>query len=232
MTSPKASKTQAIETALVGDWIKAVEINQQLLKEDPNDVETLNRLAFAQVIIGKVRQAKLNYQKVLDLDSQNPIALKNLKKLKGLGANEYTGASHLTANRDSLFLEETGKTKVVDLINIADAKVTSHLLTGELLTLTVKRLKIFVLDPKGKFIGMLPDDIGKRLIKFINGGNGYEAYIKTIDRNRVTIFIKEVKRSNRFKNQPSFIFGEKTKVSLSPKNYKSDLEEEPEEESE
>ncbi len=79
---------------------------------------------------------------------------------------------------------------------------------------------------------MLPDDIGKRLIKFLSGGNCYEAYIKTANRGKLSIFIRETKRSTRFKNLPSFSLGEKVKASI-PRHYKSELEEpEPEAEEE
>ena len=61
---------------------------------------------------------------------------------------------------------------------------------------------------------MLPDDICQRLIKFIKAGNQYDAYIRTVDNNRVSIFAREIKRMKRFHNQPSFVSVEKTKLSF------------------
>ena len=75
-------------------------------------------------------------------------------------------------------------------------------------------MKIFVLDNNKQYVGMFPDDISKRLIKFLNGGNKYEAYVKTVDNHRLIIFVKETKRSLRFKNQPSFASFEKSKFML------------------
>ncbi len=233
MISIPLRKSQAVQRALCGDWNEAIDLNQELLKEVPGDIETLNRLAFAQAVIGKTKAARLTYQKVLHLDSQNPIALKNLKKLKGSSYQKFGKTHIMPKDTESMFLEESGKTKVIELINIADQKVTSHLTNGEILNLAVKRLKIFILDSKNAYVGMLPDDVGKRLIKFIKGGNTYEAYIKTVDKNKVTIFIRETKRSTRFKNLPSFSLGEKTKAAFPTKGYKSELEEtEPAEEEE
>jgi len=212
-------KTQAIQTALMGDWEAAATLNKELLKEDPDDIETLNRLAFALSILGKHKEAKQLYQKVLKLDSQNPIALKNMKRF---GQNEKTTASsHPTVNlqSDSMFLEESGKTKVIELINVAQSKLLNYLMTGEALTLRIKRLKIFVLNSKGEFIGMLPDDIAKRLIRFLQGGNEYQTYVKSVNNKKITVFIREVKRSKRFLNQPSFInLTERSKIKIS---YKS-----------
>ncbi len=201
-------KSQAIQTALMGDWNSAIIFNRQLLEESPNDIDTLNRLAYACLSAGDVKEAKNLYQKVLTLDMKNPIALKNLKRLSD------TDFKRSNVQLNNLFIEEPGKTKVVELINIADKKLISPLRSGEYLNMCIKRMKIFVLDSDEKYIGMLPDDIGKRLIKFINGGNKYEAYVRTVGNNRITIFIRELKRVKRYKDQPSFISTDKVKLSL------------------
>lgn len=192
----------------MGDWNSAIIFNRQLLEESPNDIDTLNRLAYACLSAGDVKEAKNLYQKVLTLDMKNPIALKNLKRLSD------TDFKRSNVQLNNLFIEEPGKTKVVELINIADKKLISPLRSGEYLNMCIKRMKIFVLDSDEKYIGMLPDDIGKRLIKFINGGNKYEAYVRTVGNNRITIFIRELKRVKRYKDQPSFISTDKVKLSL------------------
>lgn len=202
-------KTQAIQTALVGNWQRAIDINQLILQEDPEDIDTLNRLAFAFLSSGNPKNAKDLYEKVLSLDMQNPIAIRNLKRLHDIN----TKKTNITIN--NLFIEEPGKTKVIDLLNIADKKAISHLRSGEKLDLRIKRSKIFAYDLDNQFIGMLPDDICQRLINFINAGNLYEAYVRTIDSNKLSIFIREIKRAKRFKNHPSFVSGnDKPKLSL------------------
>ena len=75
-------KLQAIQTALIGDWKNAISLNKKLLDENPQDIDTLNRLGLAYAISGKAKDAKTTYQKVLDIDPLNPIALKNAKRLK------------------------------------------------------------------------------------------------------------------------------------------------------
>ena len=112
---------------------------------------------------------------------------------------------HNRGTIDSMFIEESGKTKSVELVNVAQTSILTRLVTGELLELRIKRLKVFVLDTNNIYIGMLPDDIGKRLIKFIKGGNTYEACVKSANEHHVIIFIKELKRASRFKNYPSFL---------------------------
>ena len=194
-------KNRAIQTALEGNWQEAVTINKSLIHEDPEDVDALNRLALAYTIIGKAREAKSTYQKVLAIDPLNPIALRNLKRLKDKGLN-ITGEK-LNNSINNKFLEEPGKTKVVELVNIAQPKIVEALRTGQSLELGIKRLKIFALEGQ-QYIGVLPDDIAKRLIKFIKNGCKYEAYVKSANQHKVTIFIKEIKKSTKYKDQPSF----------------------------
>jgi tetratricopeptide (TPR) repeat protein len=206
-------KSQAIQTALVGDWENAIILNQQILEKEPDDIDTLNRLAFALLGQGKIKDAKSLYKKVLSLDMKNPIATRNLKRLSD------PASQRINFHINNQFIEEPGKTKIIELINVADKKIIAHLRSGEKLDLCIKRMKIFALDQDNQYIGMLPDDLCKRLIKFIHGGNKYEAYARTVDNNKITIFIRELKKVKKYKDQPSFASGEKTKLSL--KNHSS-----------
>ncbi len=213
------SKTLAIQNALRGNWDQAIAINVELLKENSTDIETLNRLAFAYAISGNVKDAKKTYQKVLDIDTVNSIALRGIKRLNGITPVKKTkekGAKHVAPSKittfinvSGIFLEETGKTKVIDLVNIADSKTIAKLRTGESVTLSIKRSKIFVQIDK-QYIGSLPDDIGRRLIRFMQGGNTYIAHTKAVKSNKIAIFVRETKRTTRFKHQPSFVSAEAT----------------------
>ncbi|MBI2026057.1 MAG: hypothetical protein HYT06_01610 [Candidatus Levybacteria bacterium] len=200
-------KNQAIQTALQGNWQEAIILNKNLIKENPLDIDALNRLALAYIIVGKVSQAKSTYQKVVNIDPLNSIALRNLKKLKDKNLKITIPNGNYQINNQ--FLEEPGKTKVIELINIAQAKIVEGLRTGQSLTLSVKRLKIFVLE-QNQYIGVLPDDIARRLIKFIKAGAIYSAYVKSASSHKVSMFIKEVKRAKRYKDQPSFLSNSET----------------------
>lgn len=208
-------KNQAIQTALDGNWQKAIDLNKDLVKEDPSDIDALNRLALAYAITGKLKEAKSAYQKVVKIDPLNSIALKNLKKLKDKNIKYPTNNGYRINNK---FLEEPGKTKVIELVNIAPAKSIESLRTGQTLSLSVKRFKIFVLDDN-MYIGVLPDDLAKRLIKFIKSGCIYEAYVKAATPHKVSVFIKEVKKMGKYKNQPSFISAQDSSFVVS-KNLK------------
>ncbi len=211
----KITSNHAIQATLKGNWDEAIKLNKTLLDDNPRDVEALNRMGLAYTILGKSKSAKTTYQKVLEIDPLNSIALKNLSKITA-DSNDENGAT-IVINMNNIFIEETGKTKVVDLINLAQAEVLNTLRTGQALDLSAKRLKIFISQGK-KYIGVLPDDIGKRLIKFINGGNKYEAFVKSSNHQNVTIFIRELKRAAKFKDQPSFLHVIEKKLSLKKAN--------------
>jgi len=213
---------QAIQTALEGNWNEAINLNKDLIKENPQDIDALNRLALAYTIVGKLKEAKTAYQKVVDIDPLNSIALRNLKKLKEKNIKE-TNPSEYRINNN--FLEEPGKTKVIELINTAQPKIIEGLRTGKSLTLTVKRLKIFVEDGD-QYVGVLPDDIAKRLIKFINGGCTYDAFVKSASTHKVSIFIKEIKKSSRFKENPSFLSNSESSLTVSKEARKLNEKEE------
>lgn len=212
----KISSDQAIKATLQGDWTTAIDLNKNLLKENPKDVEALNRMGLAYMILGKTKEAKESYQKVLDIDPLNSIALKNIKKVKSDSKND----DGVIINMNHTFLEETGKTKVVDLINCAQSEVIGNLRTGQAVDLSPKRLKIFISQGK-KYIGVLPDDIGSRLIKFINGGNKYEAFVKSANNQNVSIFIRELKRVAKYKDQPSFVYNTEPKLTIANGKKKS-----------
>ncbi len=218
-------KQQAIQIALNGDWKEAARLNIEILKENPKDTESLNRLAFALTALGNFKQAKEAYEKVLAVDPLNPIAQRGIRKLNTPG-NHSTGIpTHLVSN---MFLEESGKTKIISLVNTAPAKTLRNLQVGQSVQMIKKRNKIFVQDESKEYIGVLPDDVGRRLIKFMDGGNQYESYVKSGNDHDIMIFIKEVKRATRFKNQPSFLLGDKTHLAISKSAYKNqeDLDEE------
>lgn len=199
-------KDQAIAYALDNNWTEAIKINQQILSEHPQDIDTLNRLAFSYLQKGDRDLAEQTYNKVIVIDPSNPIAVKNLKRLNS--AHTTTKEPH-TSNgvhmRSDFFIEEAGKTKNIELKNLSDFKSISFLQPGDPVILVIKRSKIFVLTREKKFIGMLPDSVGLRLVKLMGGGNEYLACIKSISEKSVTVFVKETKCVKKFQNQPSFI---------------------------
>jgi tetratricopeptide (TPR) repeat protein len=207
MTNPPPSKDTAVKLAIENKWEEAYSENKRLLEANPEDIETLNRLAYTLIKLGKYRKAKEFYSKVIKIDKTNPIAIKNIRRLENISKSgtHIPNSSPPGVNIQDVFIEEAGKTKTIELKNVADKKTLSLLQPGDVVALLVKRSKIFVQMSDKTYIGVLPDSVGMRMITFINGGNEYSACVKAVGDNSVTVFVKETKKMARFKNQPSFI---------------------------
>lgn len=207
----------AIEAALDSRWEQALKINKQIIKLDPQNVDTLNRQARCYMELGKTNLAKKYYLEALKFDPYNPIALKNLKIIRAFSkAFKDNGDQRICDGQvkvaPELFLQEPGKTKVVTLLKVAEPKILSQTFCGMPVIMVVKNKKIIVSDQNGDYLGVLPDDICHHLIRLVKGGNKYNIIIKSIKVNGLSVLIRETFRSKRFKNQPSFLDGRERQI--------------------
>lgn len=199
---------QAIEAALCSRWNVALKLNKQIIKVDPQNIDALNRLAKANFELGKINLARKYYTQVLRFDSYNPIASKNLKIIKAFrknGLQHHISADGLVKMSSSLFLQEPGKSKIVSLLKVAEPQKLSQLYPCMPVNMVIKNHRITVVDQTGIYLGILPDDLSHQMVRFIRGGNRYEAFIKSVRVNSLSVLIRETYRSKRFKNQPSFL---------------------------
>ncbi len=203
MTTQNYTEQDAINAALAQNWLDAIHINIALLKQNKESVNTLNRLGFAYLQLGQITTAKKTFQKVIKLDEYNQIAIKNVKKL-GLVRQKDLKKTSLSGRSPMMFLEEPGKTKIVECVNTAPLQALSCACPGEEVLLKTKKHAVEVRTTNNIYLGALPDDIAFRLIKFISGGNSYTVHIKSIGKNSLVLFIRETMRGKRFLNQPSF----------------------------
>lgn len=199
----------AIDAALDSRWEDGLKFNRQIIRLDPQNIDALNRQAHIYMEMGKFNLAKKYYLEVIKIDPYNPIALKNLKIVKSFKSNgqgngeiRINGSPRLSP---SLFLQEPGKTKIVNLLKVAEPQKLSKAHCGMQVTLVVKNRKITIVDSNGDYLGVLPDDVNYHLLRLLRGGNRYNLFIKSIRVNGLSVLIKETYRSKRFKNQPSFL---------------------------
>jgi len=202
MTDSTLSDT-AVTAALSQDWQKAIAVNKEILESLPKNIEALNRLGFAYLKTGKIPLGKQMFEKVLKIDPYNRIAQNNIKKITGMKK------SCIDTIRDCpisplLFLEEPGKTRIVECINVASAQMLSTLSCGQEVFFKLKKHSIDIRDSKGVYIGALPDDLSFKLLIFIKGGNSYSIHIKHTGKSSASIFIRELKRGKKFQSQSSF----------------------------
>ncbi len=202
-TKPLISAQIAINCALSQDWKEAIRINQVLLSQNSEDVEAINRLAYAYLKSGNLAQAKSTYRKVLKIDKYNPIAVKNIKWMENLTKNDIHSDTTVSP-APTIFLEEPGKTKLITLVHLAPFRVLCNLITAQQVFLIAKKHSVEIRDGKNNYIGALPDDLSYRLLRFIAAGNTYDAYIKNFSKNIVTLFIRELRRGKKYFDIPSF----------------------------
>ncbi|PJE69872.1 hypothetical protein COU97_02725 [Candidatus Shapirobacteria bacterium CG10_big_fil_rev_8_21_14_0_10_48_15] len=198
-----AWENQAISAATAGAWEKAIDLNQKILQVNAKNVSALNRLARAFLENCQIDKARQTYQRVLKVDQYNPIASKNLKRLTGkkqLSSRSKTKKPVLA----TAFLEEPRKTKLIRVVRLTSAQGLAEVESGDEVKLILKKRFVGVVSQQDIHLGCLPEDISQRLIVFINGGNHYRAFVKTVERNSLEVMVKETRRSKKFKNQPSF----------------------------
>lgn len=204
---------KAISLALNGNWEEAIKANLEILKESPDDVDALNRLARAYAETGNIAKAQASAQKVLKIDPVNPIAQKCLERWKSAKNTEkhFTG----TFNSES-FLEEPGKTKLVQLVNPGDSKILATLDSGEEVSLITHTHKVSVITSSGKYIGRISDDLANRLKKLVKSGFKYQVLIKSVDSKDVTVFIREIEKPKDSPHSQSFPVEKIDYVSFTP----------------
>lgn len=201
---------KAIRAALQGNWKQAEELNKQILKDSPDDVDALNRLGKAQAELGKIPTATSSYKKTLKQDPYNQIAQKALERLTRMKAagkrdSKKRGMQNLAV--ETAFLEEPGKTKTVTLIHLGDEDVLNDLDAGQTVNLVPHAHRVSVETEEEKYIGRLPDDLSRRIIKLTRAGNEYRALIRSVydaKSGKIKIFIKEEKRAPQLSDIPSF----------------------------
>lgn len=182
---------QAVLSALGGQWKEAVDLNQAILRDSPDDVEALNRLGKAYLELRRLKEAKDAFQRTLKLSPSNPIAKKNLQRLAQLRS-----AVHIPREEQSLspqvFIEEGGKTSRTTLVNLGAAEVLSTLIPGDRVLLRPDGPILLVETLTGEYIGQVGPKLGLRLTRLIQGGNQYEAITLATSQNGVTLLLREI----------------------------------------
>lgn len=191
-------RIQAIAAAKNSDWQAAIDSNQEILAEDPNDVNALNRLGLAYLQLGKAKDAKEVFKKTIELDKTNNIAKKQLDRISS------KQSAVMPAFTREYFIEEPGKTKIVELHRLAGKQVVDKLSSGESCNLVLKKRFISVETENGTYIGALPEDLSFRLSKLISSGNTYSCRVHSTNNKQCSVFLKELTKSKRNQDIHSF----------------------------
>jgi tetratricopeptide (TPR) repeat protein len=213
-TKPKTRRQlieQARESALSGDWARAVEVNRQILERTPRDAEAQNRLGRALLELKDHAGALEAYTAALKIDPANIIARRNLQRLDLLRHQSASKKKSKKADetnhaipRTLVFIEEVGKTWVDELVNPLGMLELADVSSGEQLELSVKSKKLFVSRHGGKKLGEVEAKTAERLIELMSKGNRYEAYALGLSGNSLRVILREVYRDSAKTNIVSF----------------------------
>ncbi len=194
---------QAIALAMQGRWREAVAANQDLIASFPGDVDAYNRLGRAYIELGEYAPAKEAYERAIELDPYNIIAQKNLQRLSYLGEGAGSAADSDQVEPQH-FIEETGKTGVVNLSRLAPLSVLAKIGAGDRVYLKIDGSGLNVENGRGEYVGQVEPKHGQRLIKLMGGGNRYSAAIVSASEERVMVIIREIYQDPSQLGQLSF----------------------------
>ncbi|MCX5998663.1 MAG: tetratricopeptide repeat protein, partial [Chloroflexi bacterium] len=142
---------KAVQLAIEGRWDEAVTANKQILEISPRDVESCNRLGRAFIELGQYAAAREAYEKTLQSDPYNAIAKKNLKRLSKTGESASKDDHHKVVT--DVFIEETGKARVVGLIHMAPKEIIARMAPAEQVDLRVDGQRLIAEDDSKQYLG-------------------------------------------------------------------------------
>lgn len=190
----RAVQQQAQQLALNGEWTEAVSLNQEILTATPEDVPALNRLGKALSELGRYGEAYEAYSKSYKIDPANQIARRNLQRLeplKNLAVDASIAERGHAQARQTMFIEEIGKTRVTELLHLADATTLARMISGDQVELRIEGRQVGVYSEDGARLGQLEPRLAHRLITLIEGGNRYSAAITVVETDLLRIIIRE-----------------------------------------
>jgi tetratricopeptide (TPR) repeat protein len=197
-------------------WEEAVELNEFILESFGPEDQAYNRLGKALTELGRLEEARDQYEKSLKLNPFNTVAKKNRSKLEVLIQHKddiKTGVTRVDLN---LFVEEMGKTVITQLEAVDDPTVCDKVVAGDIAELAVVGDTITVTTLRGIHLGQLEAKMARRLIKFMQGGNRYQAGVTNCDGMVVRVIVRETYQDPKFAGKPSFPMRAKREVAFRP----------------
>jgi hypothetical protein len=203
---------EAVGLALQGQWQEAVAANRSILERFPEDVETYNRLGRALMEIGEYAEARKTYERTLELDGFNSIAKKNLNRLSLIGKRAAKASARKASARKAdarkvvadIFVEETGRAKVVKLVSLAAKEVVAKMAPGEEVAPYVEGQRLLVKNKEGDCLGEVEPKYGARLAKLTKGGNRYIAAVHSLSDKEMKVIVREIYQHPSQAGRPSF----------------------------
>ena len=188
----KERTREAIGLAMEGRWKEAAAINDELTKAAPDDVDAWNRLGKAHLELGDAKRAGTAFRKALAIDPENAIARKNVERLATLPAKAQPakhGARSLAAHR--FFINDGSKTAHVALTGCPRGKERAFVSPGAPVRLERKGDSLSVHTEGGHRLGTVPQKLGRRLSRLMDGGNEYGGAVASTAGDGIVVVLHE-----------------------------------------
>lgn len=191
----RLKQQQAQQFAADGEWEAAVALNREILDGTPNDIQALNRLGKALSELRRYGESYAAYSKAAELDPANQIAKRNLQRLEPLKDQSDAAAAaerRRTQARQSMFIEEIGKTRLTEPLGLAPNETLAQMNSGDAVELRVEDKQVVVYSEDSLRLGHLESRLTQRLIALIAGGNRYGAAVTAVEPGMLRIIIREL----------------------------------------
>src|SRR6266705_2602682 len=206
----------AVQLAIAGKWDDAVKLNKFIIDSFGADEESQNRLGKALSELGKLKEAKAAYEAAMKINPMNSIAKKNAARINALLHQKEglkVGGTRVDLN---LFVEEMGKTVITTVEAAPKDDICSKVAAGDVAELRIDGDSIVTETSRGVRLGPLEAKLARRLIKFMRGGNRYQAGVTSCDGSSVKLIVRETYQDPRFVGKPSFPMRRKREVEFRP----------------
>ena len=194
----------AVDAAICANWLDAIEINKKIVSAQKNDVQAYLRLGFAYLQMQKLNNALEQYKAVLAIQPQNMIAAEYAEKIK-LQKTDHKKTTGVKLLLDpQTFVELPGKTKSVSLNQLGQKNILASLIVGEQVYLSIRKRHVEIRTESGEYAGILPDDVGTRLMYFLENDSVYHVFVQEATLNTVSVFIREITKGKKVEKMASF----------------------------
>jgi len=198
---------QAINLAMAGEWVEAIEVNRRLIDDWGPDVEAWNRLGKAYGQLGRITDARAAYESALKIDPNNAIAQRNLQRLSAIKDDSVVTSQDDRQRADpAFFIEETGKTIATSIFSDAPRETLALVAAGDMLEMHPEGEVMAVATRSGQRLGVLEGRLSARLIELQGGGNEYAIAAISVEpaRRELRVLVREMRQSPQLAGRVSF----------------------------
>ena len=199
----KDKSREAISLALEGRWDGAIEVNREILRVFPADVESLNRLGKALLELGRYSEARDAFTDAVKLAPYNSISKKNLERLTHLQEAEPAPKQGKVVT-PHLFIEQSGKSEITQLQRPAPQVALAKMAAGDPVDLKQREKALTVETNRGEYLGQVGPRLGMRLARLMDRGNRYQAAIISVNHQDISIIVYETYRHPEAGSMHSF----------------------------